>query len=39
DGISALIDKSAAFLPRSRYDSVNEMIDILDEIVATRRGI
>lgn len=37
DGINALIDKSAAFVPRSRYDSVAEMIDILDDIIA-RRG-
>ncbi|AFH14943.1 protein kinase [Cronobacter sakazakii] len=36
DGINALIDKSAAFTPRSRYDSVAEMIDILDGIVAGR---
>ncbi|MBQ4781929.1 protein kinase [Pectobacterium versatile] len=38
DGITALIDKSAAFTPRSRYDSVFEMIDILDGIIAARRG-
>lgn len=38
DGITTLIEKSAAFLPRTRYDSVDEMIEILDEIVAARRG-
>lgn len=38
DGINALIDKSAAFTPRSRYDSVAEMINILDDIIAARRG-
>lgn len=36
DGINALIDKSAAFIPRSRYDSVAEMIDFLDDIMARR---
>lgn len=36
DGINALIDKSAAFTPRSRYDSVAEMIDVLDGIIARR---
>lgn len=38
DGITTLIEKSAAFLPRTRYDSVDEMIEILDEIIAARRG-
>ncbi|HAU8265764.1 TPA: protein kinase [Kluyvera intermedia] len=37
EGITALIDKSAAFTPRSRYDSVAEMITIIDGIIA-RRG-
>ena len=37
DGINALIDKSAAFAPRGRYDSVAQMISVLDGIIA-RRG-
>ncbi|HEI8502938.1 TPA: protein kinase [Serratia marcescens] len=36
EGINALIDKSAAFTPRSRYDSVSEMIVVLDGIIARR---
>lgn len=36
EGIQALIDKSAAFTPRSRYDSVSEMIEILEEIITRR---
>ncbi|VVT53960.1 hypothetical protein UYSO10_4973 [Kosakonia radicincitans] len=36
DGINALVDKSAAFTPRSRYDSVAEMIEILDGVIARR---
>lgn len=38
DGINALVDKSAAFTPRSRYDSVAEMIEILDGVIARRAG-
>ena len=38
DGMATLIDKSAAFMPRSRYDSVAEMIEVLEHIVAARRG-
>ncbi|MGV0085957.1 protein kinase domain-containing protein [Rahnella aceris] len=34
EGIPALIDKSAAFTPRTRYDSVAEMIDIIDSIIS-----
>lgn len=36
DGINTLIDKSAAFTPRTRYDSVADMIGILDGIITRR---
>ncbi|BCL48877.1 serine/threonine-protein kinase [Citrobacter koseri] len=37
-GIGALIDRSTAYVPNARYESVKQMIEVLDSIIARITG-